>query len=1085
MNAELLYDPPTSADAPAPGSDAHRIWQRPAFWPVLVLAVSLMGTAAFWSNAHQEADRELRAVFDHQANDIMASMEMRLTSQALVLKGFEGLFNASNVVSRKEFRRFFETLQLGSQNSGFAGIAFHQMVTPEQLPAHLASMRREGLSEYSLKPPGARSVYAPLTYIEPFDEVNRRVLGFDPLTVEAERLAVERARDTGAVSISSKLTLAQDEGRAVPGFVMYVPLYRSTAAVSTIAERRKAFVGWIDAPFRMAPLMARLFPKGFGGLDLEILDGTKRVADSLLYDSDGNLAIHAATASKFQAENVISFGGRQWTLFVRALPSFGPSGVRDKPQLVASVGALLSAVLCLLALALTSTLRRNATRERRQAAEMLEREQRKQHEWLRLVLLASDAGTWEWNLRSKVNIWSEQLWRLHGDAEHRLGTTKELWRATVHPDDQRTVFSQVSEAARNGRKFELEYRVQVDGQERWHMSRGYPVINVEGLVERFLGIVLDVTERKLGDQRNRVAAAAFESLEGKAITDGKGTILRVNQAFTDITGYSAEEAVGQNLRMLKSGRQDPTFYLTMWHSIHTTGTWQGEIWNRRKNGEAFPEWLSISAVRGDDGLVCNYVGTFTDISQSKSAQDKIEHLASFDALTDLPNRRLMMDRLARAVTRSQRHMRHGALMVIDMDGFKTLNDTLGHTVGDQLLVEVAARLRTCVRDGDTVARMGGDEFVVILEDLDESEVAAAQAEGVAQKILEQLGLHYALEVTVGEVVQGTRNYSCTASIGLTLFRKQPLSCDELMMHAETAMYQAKKAGRNALRFFDAEMQASVKARSDLEADLRVAIDQHQLLLHYQPQVDSSARVTGAEALVRWQHPLRGLISPAEFIPLAEETGLIVPLGDWVLKTACTQIAAWSRDNAMAHISLAVNVSAHQFKQPDFVENLVRLIAQTGAKPDRLKLELTESLLLDDTEGMIATMHALKAHGICFSLDDFGTGYSSLAYLKRLPLDQLKIDQSFVRDILTDPNDAAIARTVVALGNSMRLAVIAEGVETQAQRDFLQDSGCHAYQGYYFSRPLHLEDFERFVSSKSTLTLFTSTGRTSAAKNRLG
>jgi diguanylate cyclase (GGDEF)-like protein/PAS domain S-box-containing protein len=1065
MNAELLYDPPPSADPPAPGGDAHPVWQRMAFWPVLVLVASLVVTAVFWRNAQLEAVAELQRGFENQTYDLKNSLEAHLDAHALVLKGFEGLFNASNAVSRSDFQRYFETMQLGNQDSGFTAVAFHRMVAADKLPAHIASVRHEGFPEYHLQPPGARAVYAPLTYIEPMGAVNRMVLGFDPLTVEAERLAIERARDTAEVSISAKLILAQDAGSAVPGFVMYVPLYASAEALTTIEERRKAFIGWIDAPFHMKSLITHMFPLGFDGLDLEIFDGAKLDADSLLYDSDGPLSANLATASQLRMEKNIFFGSHQWTLIVRAQPSFGASEVRQRPQFVAGVGALLSTVLSLLTLALTRTAGRKASRAKRQAAEMLQREQRKQQEWLRLVLLASDAGTWEWNLRSKVNLWSDQLWRLHGDAEHRLGTTKALWKATVHPDDQRNVYSQVKEAASNGRKFELEYRAQVNGQERWYMSRGYPVINVDGVADRYLGIVLDVTARRQAEQSSRIAATAFESPEGKTITDAQGTILRVNQAFTQITGYSAEEAVGQNPRILKSGRQDDNYYTAMWDSLHTSGTWQGEIWNRRKSGEVYPEWLSISAVRSADGFVCNYVATFTDITQRKRAEDKIEHLASFDALTDLPNRRLMLDRLARAMLRSQRHARHGALMRIDMDGFKNINDTLGYAAGDHLLVEVAARLKLCIRDGDTVARLGSDEFVVILEDLDESEAAAVHAEGVARKILEQLSLPYCLKVVLDDTVQSHRNYICTASIGITLFRQQSLNCDELMIRADTAMHQAKKAGRNTLRFFDPDMQASVKARSELEADLRVAIDQGQLLLHYQPQVDSGNRVTGAEALVRWQHPQRGLVSPVEFIPLAEDTVLIVPLGDWVLKTACHQLAAWAESPATATLVLAVNVSAHQFSQSNFVDKLLSLIAQTGARPECLKLELTESLLLKNVKAVIATMHVLKAQGISFSLDDFGTGYSCLAYLKLLPLDQLKIDQSFVRDILTDPNDAAIARTVIALGQSMRLAVIAEGVETQGQRDFLESSGCHAYQGYFFSRPLPLMGFEEFFRSK--------------------
>ena len=1064
MNADLLYDLPTSAKPPGPDGVAHRFWQHAAFWPALVLVFSLLVTAVFWRHAQQDAATELQENFEHQTSDIKDILVTHLEENALVLKGFEGLFNASRAVSRKDFRRYFETVQLGSEGSGFTSVSFHPIVTAAQLPAHVADVRREGFPEYHLQPQGERPVYAPMTYMEPLDAMNRLALGFDPLAVEAERVAIERARDSGEVSISPKLTLAQDAGTAMPGFVMYAPLYRSAEPLTTPEERRKAFIGWVDTPFRMAPLMAAVFPQGFGRLDLEIFDGTKQDADSLLFDFDGVLAVNSNIDTPFQMEKSVVFGGHQWTLFARALPGFGAVGVRQKPQLVATIGALLSAALSLLTLALTSALRRSAARAKRQATEELEREQKKQQEWLRLVLLASDAGTWEWNQHSRVSIWSEQLWRLHGDAEHRSGTTRALWQATVHPGDQLNFRDRLREASHNGRKFECEYRVRVDGQEHWHLTRGYPVMNAEGLVERYLGIVLDVTERKQGEQSDRIAATAFESLEGKVITDAQGTILRVNQAFTKITGYSAEEAIGQNPRILKSSQQDAVLYSAMWHSINTTGFWQGEIWNRRKNGETYPEWLTINAVCGEDGLVCNYVGNFTDITQHKSTEEKIERLVSYDALTDLPNRRLMLDRLQRALTRSQRYSRHGALLFIDMDGFKSLNDSLGHAVGDQFLVEVAQRLKLCIRDGDTVARLGGDEFVVILEDLDEGEHAAVQAEGVGQKILERLGSPYELKIALDDKVQSQRSYRCTASIGITLFRQQSLSCDELMIRADTAMYQAKKAGRNTLCFFDPNMQALVKARSDMEADLRIAIEQGQLLLHYQPQVDSSGRVTGAEALVRWQHPQRGVISPSEFIPLAEESGLIVPLGDWVLKTACKQLAAWAGNPEMAHLVLAVNVSAVQFNQLNFVEKLVGLLAQTGAAPKRLKLELTESLLLDNAERVIATMHVLKARGICFSLDDFGTGYSSLAYLKSLPLDQLKIDQSFVRDVLTDPNDAAIARTVIALGQSMRLAVIAEGVETKGQRDFLESSGCHAFQGYLFSRPLPLEDFACFLSA---------------------
>ena len=456
----------------------------------------------------------------------------------------------------------------------------------------------------------------------------------------------------------------------------------------------------------------------------------------------------------------------------------------------------------------------------------------------------------------------------------------------------------------------------------------------------------------------------------------------------------------------------------------------------------------------DAGRATRMVGTVQDITERKAAEDEIQQLAFSDSLTGLPNRRLLLDRLHQVLAAGARNRRQGALMLIDLDNFKTLNDTLGHDIGDLLLKQVAQRLATCVREGDTVARLGGDEFVVMLEGLSETpEEAATQTEVVGEKILATLNQPYRL---------AGYEYLSTPSIGITLFGNREISSDDLLKQADLAMYQAKAAGRNTLRFFDPQMQAVVIARAALESDLRQAVWQQQFLLYYQAQVDASGRCIGAEALLRWQHPERGMVSPAEFIPLAEESGLILPLGHWVLHTACRQLVAWAAQPALSHLTLAVNVSARQFGLPNFVEEVLALVDHTGADPYKLKLELTESLLLENAEDIIDKMMALKARGVGFSLDDFGTGYSSLSYLKRLPLDQLKIDQSFVRDILTDPNDAAIARMIVALARSMGLAVIAEGVETQAQRDCLGNNGCRSYQGYLFSRPLPPEAFDEFA-----------------------
>ena len=567
-------------------------------------------------------------------------------------------------------------------------------------------------------------------------------------------------------------------------------------------------------------------------------------------------------------------------------------------------------------------------------------------------------------------------------------------------------------------------------------------------------VVVYLRESGVMQAELRVAATAFESQQGMLITDAQQNILRVNRAFSEITGYQPNEVIGKNPRLLQSGRHDAAFYTDMWDNLNQHGLWQGEIWSLRKNGVTYPEWLLITAVKDDAGAVSHYVGTFADITARKQAEDEINHLAFYDPLTSLPNRRLLLDRLGQALASSARSGKQGALLFIDLDNFKDLNDNRGHHIGDLLLQQVGLRLSACTREGDTTARLGGDEFVVMLEDMSASaSEAAAQARMVGEKILGALNQPYQL---VGF------SHRSTPSIGITLFSGHQTPIEELLKRADLAMYQAKAVGRNTLRFFDPEMQAVASARAALESDLREAVHKDQFLLYYQAQVDQDNRPFGAEVLLRWQHPRRGMVSPAEFIPLAEESGLILPLGHWVLETACRQLTVWARDARLAHLTIAVNVSARQFRHPDFVDSVMAVLEHTGARPGRLKLELTESLLINDVEDIITKMVALQEIGVGFSLDDFGTGYSSLSYLKRLPLDQLKIDQGFVRDILTDPNDAAIAKMVIALAESMGLAVIAEGVEQQAQRDFLAQMGCHAYQGYLFGRPVPLAGFEDMV-----------------------
>jgi diguanylate cyclase (GGDEF)-like protein/PAS domain S-box-containing protein len=572
---------------------------------------------------------------------------------------------------------------------------------------------------------------------------------------------------------------------------------------------------------------------------------------------------------------------------------------------------------------------------------------------------------------------------------------------------------------------------------------------------RFVALTRNVSHRKQTEAYLRVAAVAFTSHEGMVVTGADEKVLRVNPSFTEMTGYGAADAIGKKLDFLYSGRHEPSYYESIRHSLEQTGSWRGELWSRRKSAEVFPSQCTITAVFDDDGVVTNYVHTLTDITQRKATEEEINKLAFYDPLTGLPNRRLLIDRLRQAMALGSRNGQVGALLFMDLDNFKTLNDTLGHDMGDLLLQQVAKRLCDNVRAGDTVSRLGGDEFVVMLEELGENQnEAVALAEAIGEKVLGSFFLPFRL---------AGLDYQITPSIGVTHFLGHQDTMDELLKQADLAMYQAKAAGRNTLRFFNPTMQSVVTARAALEGDIRQGIAKGELLLYFQPQIDREGRTFGAEVLLRWPHPVRGMVPPNHFIPLSEETGQILSLGNWVLETACQQLTEWAKLEKMEHLTLAVNVSARQFRQQDFVPYVLDLLDYTGANPQRLKLELTESMLVHDVEETIGKMSTLRKRGIGFSLDDFGTGYSSLSYLKRLPLDQLKIDQSFVRDLMTNTNDAAIANTVIALGHSLGLSVIAEGVETTAQRDFLAAHGCDAYQGFLLGRPMPLAEFEHHIT----------------------
>lgn len=575
-----------------------------------------------------------------------------------------------------------------------------------------------------------------------------------------------------------------------------------------------------------------------------------------------------------------------------------------------------------------------------------------------------------------------------------------------------------------------------------------PIKTEQGLF--FASALRDVTMTKQAEERLRVAAIAFESNEPMVITDAASIILQVNQAFTESTGYSKEEAVGQRVGMLKSGRHDETFYAEMWASIERDGTWQGEIWDRRKNGEIYPKWLIISVVKGDNGEVTHYVGTHIDITERKAAEEQIKQLAFYDPLTQLPNRRLLQERLKHSIDVERRDGKQLALLMLDLDRFKAVNDSLGHLAGDELLQQVATRITARLRDVDMVARLGGDEFVILLEDIAHPEDAARVAEEIIAELSRLFCLAQNEEVQIG------------ASIGISLYPQHGDSPELLMDHADAALYQAKDAGRGCFAYFSEDLTLVARERIALESRLRRAIEQGDLRVFYQPQMDIiNGRIVGAEALVRWQDPVEGLIPPFRFIPIAEETGLIIAIGEWVLRETCRQGRAWL-DAGLPSLTLAVNVSPHQFRRGDICALVAKVLSETGFPARQLELEITESGLMDNQDNASAILKDLRKQGIRLAIDDFGTGYSSLAYLKHFPLDLLKIDKSFIDDIPHLQDDMEIAATIIAMGHILGFKVLAEGVETLAQLEFLQEKGCDSYQGYIKSKPIPAEEFAQLL-----------------------
>ena len=1039
-----------------------RYFLRYRHW-MLGFAVAVLGLwTALWL-AQQQA-RSVASISDarflHEAKAFSDALAQRMAANTEIVHGLRGLFMVNPVLSRADFERVTRALDVRRRYPGVRNLAFARYVTTEQRPAFEARVRADtsgspqGLPNFAIHPAGERAEYFVLDYLWPEDG-NQGDLGMDIGVQPANLAAMRYSRDTGQTVVSAPFDLVHEEEHRT-AVVLRAPVFGPAGL-----GEAPPFLGAVASTIRVHDLVEGLRKLGYmHGIAVSITDHGTVHADVSDAKADKGLSLLALTGVPLATAALhtvdLDVHDRRWRLGFLPTQDFLSPAERRLPMLAGLAGALVSVLLA----ALVVLLGRQRTLALVQA-QVSDDARRQSEERFSAVFKQAAVGMAQIDSQTGRFVRVNQKYAdIVGYSVAQMCQTD--FQAISHPEDLAEDLAHM-ERLKTGEiaEFHMEKRCfHRDGHTLWVDLTVSPMWTPGARPEFHIAVVQDITARKQMEDSLRSSELRLRSIlqrlpVGVCLVQQDGRMAFRNERFVQICGYTEADVPTREVWWPKAYPDAPyreraraEWTAARAKAIAGDGTIEsGEYTIQCKDGQQ--RTVEIAGVMVDGG----HLFTLVDLSQRKADEEEIRYLAFYDPLTRLPNRRLLTDRLQQALAASARHQRSGALLLLDLDNFKTLNETQGHERGDQLLQQVALRLRACVQEDDTVARQGGDEFVVVLEDLgDNPEEAAARSEEIGQKILAALRAPYQLD---GEV------HHSSLSMGITIFSDMRESLDELLKRADLAMYQAKAAGRDTLRFYDPQMQAVVSARAAMELDMRAGLAQGQFELYYQPQMEHG-RITGAEALLRWRHPHSGFISPALFIPLAEVSGLILPLGEWVLKVACERLALWADQPGLAPLDLAVNVSPRQFHQGGFVPQVLVALAGSGAEGHRLKLELTEGLLLEDVEDTIEKMGQLRGYGVGFSLDDFGTGYSSLAYLKRLPLDQLKIDQSFVRDVLTDPNDAAIARTVVALATSLGLRVIAEGVETEAQREFLARNHCHAWQGFLLSPPVPVAEFEALV-----------------------
>jgi diguanylate cyclase (GGDEF)-like protein/PAS domain S-box-containing protein len=1018
-------------------------WQPNKFVAPLITLAMLGVTAGYWAKEESELLRKRQYVFQETANLVTQNIHQKISNINVVLRGVKGLYESSDEVTRSDFRQYYKALELKHIQHSLQGLAIAVLVPQAQKPRHLAEMNSLGISDYRIKPEGERAQYAPIVLIEPFEGSNVKALGFDITSNSGSLGALERARDTGEMALTGRIKLVQDDKADLSAVVMYVPIYAKDRRIDTQEERREALMGWVSGPFHMRDLlgsMGQQIPDTIG-FDIyvgeAVLPGTQLVSWQTEAGAPGS-------ASDLNTTRTLDMGGKRWTLAFRTLPAF-ENNFDDTQEhwLIALLGVILSFLLGWLSWLLLSG--------RQQAVALASK-------------MTQELRQTKANLEATLNAIPDVLFEVDLAGRYHAFRTSRLDLLTVPPEvflgkliseilparAASICLGALQEANANGFSTGQQIEIPIGGEIRWFELSIARKNDIGAGEPRFIIISRDITERKRNEAQLQLGAQMLSSSrDGIAITDARNRVLSVNPAFTTITGYSEAEAVGRSPGFLKSGRHDHAFYAAMWQDIQKDGYWQGEVWNKRKNGVIYPAWLSISAVKDAAGSMTSYIGILSDLTDKKADQERIAYLDHYDKLTQLPNSDLLFDRTTLALATAKRTGGRVAMLFLDIDRFQYINDSLGRSVGDQVLRTIATRLVRNLQADDTVCRHSADEFILLLPN--------TNAHGAAHAAGRMLTL-----IKEPVVLDSGQELRLTASVGAAIYPDNGTDIEKLTQCAGAALKQAKLNGRDNFKFFTEQMHGQVNEILLMENQLRQALSKGELLLYYQPQVDAlTCRIIGAEALIRWQHPEWGLVLPSRFIPIAEDSGQILEIGDWILRSAVQQVASWQSEG-LSVVPVAVNLSALQFHQATLCDTVAAALQNSQLSPALLELELTERIAMEDSSLAVDQIRKLHAMGVTLSIDDFGTGYSSLSYLKLYQIDKLKIDQSFVRELGRDDNDGAIVRAIINMAHGLGFRTIAEGVETRFQLDYLRAQGCDEIQGYLFGHPVPAEEFARLL-----------------------